>query len=89
MRPMKARSQLVVFALANFALLVAVAWLFAVEGPWILAAALALAAACCGPIAFAQDPVAPPQSNAAPQPGNVVRDPDFGVAARHRRFARK
>ena len=42
MRPMKARSQLVVFALANFALLVAAAWLLAVEGPWILAAALVL-----------------------------------------------
>jgi hypothetical protein len=48
-----------------------------------LAAALALAVACCGSIAIAQEPVAPPQSNAAPQPGNVVRDPDFGVAARH------
>jgi hypothetical protein len=50
---------------------------------WRPATALALAVACCGPIAIAQEPVAPPQSNATPQPGNVVRDPDFGVAARH------
>ena len=42
MRPMQARSQLVLLALANFALLVAAAWLLPVEGPWILAAALAL-----------------------------------------------
>ena len=42
MRPMQARSQLVVLTLANFALLVAAARLLPVEGPWILAAALVL-----------------------------------------------
>jgi hypothetical protein len=52
-----------------------------------LATALALFVACCGSLAFAQDADAQddgaPQANAAPQPGKTVRDPDFGVTARH------
>ena len=63
MRPMKARSQLVLFALANFALLVAAAWLFAAQGPWILAAALVpqilLAAALARRIARSADAFGP------------------------------
>jgi hypothetical protein len=47
-----------------------------------LATAFALFVACCAPPAFAQDDGAP-QPNAAPQPAKAVRDPDFGVAARH------
>ena len=52
-----------------------------------LATAFALLVACCAAHAItrdaaAQDGVAP-ESNAAPQPGRTVRDPDFGVAARH------
>ena len=42
MRPTKVRSQLVLLALANFAVLLAAAWFFPVEGPWVLAAALML-----------------------------------------------
>jgi hypothetical protein len=47
-----------------------------------LATAFALLVACCGPLAFAQEEGAP-EANAAPQPDKTVRDPDFGVVARH------
>ena len=50
---------------------------------WRLAAAFALAVASCGVPAIAQEDGAAPQPDATPQPGRAVRDPDFGVVARH------
>ncbi|MCJ0825975.1 TMEM43 family protein [Luteimonas sp. 50] len=50
---------------------------------WRPAAAFALAVASCGVPAFAQEGGTAPQPGATPQPERAVRDPDFGVAARH------
>lgn len=48
---------------------------------WLAAAFLALAAAVAPAGALAQD--ASPDAAATPQPAATVRDPDFGVTARH------